>query len=260
MDLRFCPLHCAMPRPRDARGRFASLPRGPVAIRHPLAARPQRDPRPFYLSASPALLRSSMPPQLRKAVCGEGHVGPTAAWDPRGQDLVAEITKLLDYIGRTLAACDTTDLEYPDDGSGPLEVQLTGSQAFTHPPGQGVSLNPGSCIIPKVDRMREVTGLALMNKTYMQVKVGKLSSRSYIWAPINQILLWACYGGPPAGIREPVSMHVCTQPAGGMKCLNAEHMVWGESVRNLGRWEVQLRGALEEARDRMLEQRRFTFW
>ena len=42
--------------------------------------------------------------------------------------------------------------------------------------------------------------------------------------------------------------------------MHAGHMVWGERVRNMGRWEVQLRGCLEEARDRMLEQRRFAFW
>jgi hypothetical protein len=227
-----------------------------VSLRHPLVARRSA----FYLSAPRELLLSSMPPQLQKAVKGPGPVGATAAWDPRANDLPAEITKLLDHIGGVLADADRADLVVPDDGGPPSSVLLPGSEVFRYPPGHSVSLGPGSCIVPRRELATEVKGVELQNKTYLQVKVGKLSNKSYIWAGVHQIILWACYGPPPDTIQDPVAMHVCTQPAGAMTCLNAEHMVWGERARNIGRWDVLIARAAEEARARMLEQRRFSFW
>ena len=248
-----------MPRIRDAHGKYARAPRAPVALRHILSSR-GRHGTPFYLACPAAILVASMPAQLRSAVLGAG-VTATAAWDPKATDLRAEITKLLDHIGGVLAAADKADQEQSDDtAAAPRQLQLSGSEAFTLPPGPVPSLNKGSCIIPSTQEIKNTKGVDPMNKTYLHVKVGRISSKSYMKEALHRIVLWACYGPAPAGIADPVVMHICSQhgPAA-WKCLNPEHLVWGEMGINLGRWAVQVAGAAQEARTRQLEQRGYMF-
>ena len=96
---------------------------------------------------------------------------------------------------------------------------------------------------------------------YLHVKVGRISSKSHIRELAHRIVLWACYGPAPDSIVDPVVMHICSQRgAVAWKCLNPEHLVWGERLRNCGgRWAAQLAGAAQEARTRQLEQRGYMF-
>ena len=253
------PLSLLMPRIRGSLGRFASGPRVPVATRHILSSR-GRHGVPYYLAAPlPELLRT-MPSQLRSAVLGNG-VTASAAWDPKATDLRAEITKLLDHIGCVLAPADCADLEPTDDpAAAPRPLQLRGSEVFTLPPGPVPSLNNGSCIIPSTEQIKNTKGVDPTDKTYLHVKVGRISSKSHIKEKLHRIVLWACYGPAPASIEDPVVMHICSQRGPeAWRCLNPEHLVWGERVRNLGRWAVQQARAAQEARTRQLEQRGYMF-
>ena len=248
-----------MPRIRDVHGKYARAPCAPVALRHILSSR-GRHGTPYYLACPATELVRSMPAQLRSAVLGDG-VTATAAWDPKATDLRAEITKLLDHIGGVLAAADKADQEQSDDpAQAPRQLQLTGSEAFTLPPGPVPSLNNGSCIIPSTEEIKNTKGVDQVDKLYLQVKVGRISSKSHIRERLHRIVLWACYGPAPAGIAEPVVMHICSQRGpGAWKCLNPEHLVWGEKVLNMGRWDVLLARAAHEARTRQLEQRGYMF-
>lgn len=248
-----------MPRIRDVHGKYACAPRAPVALRHILSSR-GRHGTPFYLACPAAALVASMPAQLRRAVIEAG-VNATAAWDPKATDLRAEITKLLDHIGGVLAAADKADQEQTDDrAAAPRQLQLTGSEAFTLPPGPVPSINKGSCIIPSTQEIKNTKGVDPLMKYYLHVKVGRISSKSYIKEALHRIVLWACYGPAPAGIAHPVVMHICRQRGpGAWACLNPEHLVWGEHLANLGRWEVNQGGASQEARTRQLEQRGYMF-
>ena len=84
-----------------------------------------------------------------------------------------------------------------------------------------------------------------------------MGRKTYVREYAHRIVLWACYGPPPENILDPVAMHVCSPGGRGTwKCLNPEHLVWGERASNLNHGKVER----TEARERMLEQRRYTYW
>ena len=55
-------------------------------------------------------------------------------------------------------------------------------------------------------------------------------------------------------------MHICSQKGPvAWKCLNPEHLGWGERQLNLARWADQVADAAHEARTRQFEQRGYMF-
>jgi hypothetical protein len=84
---------------------------------------------------------------------------------------------------------------------------------------------------------------------YLRLRLGKIigpEGRS-VQELAHRFVLWAVYGPPASRFVRPVAMHICNND----KCLNPEHLVWGEDKENKA-GEIR---ANREARRELREQR-----
>ena len=195
-------------------------PRAPYA-RHSMQWRPEHGGLPFYLRTRNPVLSMKGLPQLWRA-CTEAGATGTGAWTPPAAHAPAEvqraaIAQLLDYIGLLL-----------QEGSD--EESLSGSLAFTQPPGASPSLC--ACMLPRVAAIRRTPHIRRTPDGYLLITIGRTSTGAPIQERVHRIVMWAMHGPPPKRVSDPVCMHMCDHR--GLKCLNAEHLLWGERVANAG--------------------------
>jgi hypothetical protein len=210
---------------------------------------------PYYKSVPKAVLLAGMPEQMRAALQMPG-AELTSVWGPAEDDLRANLERLLDGIGECLCPRARLRSRVDDDapctstGPQPLVTDvLSGSEAFAQPldPAGGRSqcmlLSPSLVhrTVPPQSHM-SVDRRGYLRVTLANISVGRggtsRASGSLCkvseWA--HRIVTWAMYG-PPSGLQNPEVMHVC-DPAtgeGNPRCLNPQHMVWGERAENSAR-------------------------
>lgn len=188
-------------------------------------------------------------------------ISPSQLWDPTVQvNTVADfedlISCLLDSIGNVLER--TSKLEdqpphpnNPQGGPGGPPRELRGHEAFSKP--LGLHAPSSICMLIDSNKVSRSKHFELGRQKhvsqprsdlgYATLKLGKVPPGEGRWlmARAHQIVAWAMWG-PPQNISKPCVFHWCNQT----KCLNPDHLVFGESWANRKGGEVaQLFAELE---------------
>lgn len=202
-----------------------------------LQALPRHMLTPFYTSNNAqdwsGLLRS-MPRKLQDSVLGvcDRTAQPTDAWSPGQSTLLSlqdAVRQLLDFIGNTLQ--DIAVLMSADPlAGGDAERLAPGHEALATPLGKEPTLEQ-CCMVPDEAIVRNTRHINFdKSHAYVLVKVARRPKRLGGWLQerAHRIILWAMHGPPPAGLCRPVAMHLCHN----RRCINPQHLVWGEDREN----------------------------
>ena len=174
-----------------------------------------------------------MPRQLRHSVIGclDGTMQPTHPWKPGQQTLTslrAAIQQLLDSVGKVLE--DVALLVSADPLAGGDAVAFAlGHEALGMPLGHEPQLD--QCMVPDEALVQGTPHIKFDKKhEYLLVKVARRPKRLGGWLQerAHRVVLWAFFGPPPADMRRPCVMHVCHN----RRCIQPEHLVWGEDTEN----------------------------
>ena len=233
-------------------GRFQPYGNRPTSRLQPLG--PLRV-QPYYQTATDAeLIRDGMLPQLKRVY--EAAIRSRAVaklWNPlpnvAADMLKPSITRLLDNIGDLL--CDgalvrrVPGIHPTTRKTALIDRRLPGSQALASPlevggDGAQVANTAGPCMLidsDKVARTRHVRWKD-EDREYMRVTLASVrpSSRARKTIGVHEyayrIVLWAMHGPPPSDeVEGPiVAMHTCHNS----RCINPNHLVWGNEYHNLG--------------------------
>ena len=248
---------------------YGNQPPSAVAERGNLYLRP----RPYYKSHPEPTLRAGMPAQLRAALESPG-AKLTWASSSSGVAPVVEalLDRIGDCLCARARARSRVDDDAPSTSAGPQRVvtdELRGSEAFAQPL-LGPSGGPPECMLLDADlvtRTAQQRHMWVDARGYLKVTLANISEgrkegggkkagargkkagtrgksgargksgggKVSEWA--HRLVTWAMFGPPPSGLAHPEVMHVC-DPAtgeGNPRCLNPQHMVWGERAENSAR-------------------------
>lgn len=188
--------------------------------RQPLHGGGSMNGGPYYLRTDLTDVQkiASMPPMLKKFYDLYGQAGssiqPTKLWAQPGVNWTVAVafTTMLDYIGNVL------------DGDDLLDAQgnyIPGSVAITTPPTRmGANAAPSihqhitsdhSKVAKRVPRYPGTGRFKYISHDHKNYVILTISSKPKIQIRATEVILWACYGPPPACFanRDPVCAHVC---------------------------------------------------
>ena len=245
---------------RDGQGRKFSPKRRTSMPSHNLWQFFGRPKVPFYEGSTPAPELSSFARLL--TVEGSGLWRPTSACPNIFKAVPPEIQRklgwpeedltsvfeqrygpLLDYLGSRTARF----WNQRGDG-GP------GRNAIIRPPGGVPNLNSEGCLPLNLQATRRAcitldstslrekatknivwVGATKLGRRYFNVRIGmgRQDRNKAIYERAHRIALWCAFGPPPLDkdgrwVKNRMALHMCGNP----RCINPEHLVWGDRVVN----------------------------
>ena len=255
-------------RARDLHGRYVSGAAMSAALpsldqrrscRHPLRTRSARQSQPYYMRVRSPVASMRGLAKLWQVCSEPGVTGEHTAWTPPTLAVSVEeqrgaVRRLLDHLGLVLRSEGTGDVVFPAaaEAGPPNLVFLPGSEAFARPPGYTPDLR--GCMLPEQAATACTPYVFRDANGYLMVTIGRAADGRFIRERAHRIVLWAMHGPPPPSLRDPVCMHLCCHRT--FKCLNAEHMVWGERLANAGEGKKDSPVAVAEARLRCRREQR----
>ena len=236
------------PRPRRSApttstdGRFTSTavaaPIPELSLREGLRLRA----RPYYLTALQQG-QDRMLPMLRRIMDLSPEEYSERLWDPALQD--DGIPALLDSIGAVLEDNARRETSIDDLSGALVHTLLPGHDAFARPLAPLLT----TCMLVDSQKVADAEHMWAGTGGYLVMYLGKdatLGGRRFL-ETAHRIIIWCTHGPPPNGMKRPVVMHVCNNPA----CIHPEHLVWGEDEENFSRQ------AHTHALERRMQQRRW---